>query len=382
MFQKRLNEIEERKKAMKAEMEGANVEQLRKLNEEADKLNAEAEQIRARMTLDGKLGEPESHTGERGGANEAEQRGRELRQQRAVTLSTSTIIQAKKTGGVRDNLDAVPALISMVHTEDCRGMGAYQVGYEKDDPTAQKATENSDLTESSPTYGYADIVPVSIATYSTISREVLKLSDADYFNRVQSAAFRALYKKVAEYIVNSDAANNAKFIGIKAAGAIESTNDVSISEIDAKTLRNIALNYGGDDAIMGNAVLILNRADLVAFGDVRGTNEKKAVYEITPDQDNPNTGIIKEGGMSVRYVLNKNLDALSASKTAASTYCMIYGVPACYELGVFSDFSVTVAEETELKKRMIAILGEVMIGGNVTVHNGFVRVKKVAASGS
>ena len=153
-----------------------------------------------------------------------------------------------------------------------------------------------------------------------------------------------------------------------------------MSGIDETTLRKIALNYGGDDSIVGNAVLILNRADLIAFGDVRGTNEKKAVYEITPDQANPNTGVIKDGGLSVRYVLNKNLDALSASATAESTYGMIYGVPTCYELGIFSDFNVTVAEEAELKRRMIAVLGEVMIGGNVTVYNGFVRVKKVASA--
>ena len=381
MVEKRLNEIAERKNAIKTELENADVEQLRALNEEVDKLNAEEEQLRARVGLSGKLGSPEPKEQKRGGAgSDAEQRGRELRQKRAVTISTNTIIQAKKTGGVRDNLDAVPALIGMVRAEDCRGMGAYQVGYEKTGPTAQKAAENTELTESSPAFGYADIVPVTLATYSTISREVMKLSDADYYDRVQRAAFQALYKKVAEYIVNSDAASNAKFVGIKAAGAIDTSSDVEMSGIDETTLRKIALNYGGDDSIVGNAVLILNRADLIAFGDVRGTNEKKAVYEITPDQANPNTGVIKDGGLSVRYVLNKNLDALSASATAESTYCMIYGVPTCYELGIFSDFNVTVAEEAELKRRMIAVLGEVMIGGNVTVYNGFVRVKKVASA--
>ena len=57
---------------------------------------------------------------------------------------------------------------------------------------------------------------------------------------------------------------------------------------------------------------------------------------------------------------------------------MIYGVPACYELALFSDYAITVSEDAAFRKRMIAVLGEVMIGGNVTVYDGFVRVKKGA----
>ena len=60
---------------------------------------------------------------------------------------------------------------------------------------------------------------------------------------------------------------------------------------------------------------------------------------------------------------------------------MYYGVPSCYEIGLFSDFTVKVSEDAAFKKRMIAVLGEVMVGGNVVVKNGFVRIKKAAVSG-
>ena len=126
----------------------------------------------------------------------------------------------------------------------------------------------------------------------------------------------------------------------------------------------------------GNAVLYLNKTDLMAFGDVRGTNEKKAVYEVTPDTDNPNTGIIKDGGLSVRYCINSGLTPIATQ--SAGGYSMAYGNPMGFELGVFSDYTVIVDESAALKRRMIAILGEVMIGGNVAVYDGFVRVKKQA----
>ena len=151
-----------------------------------------------------------------------------------------------------------------------------------------------------------------------------------------------------------------------------------MSAINDKTLRNIVLNYGGDEDTLGGAVLFLNKTDLIAFGDVRGTNEKKAVYEITPDSVNTNTGIIRDGGLAVRYCLNSNITSLS--ETAAGSYSMFYGVPECYELGLFSDYTVRVSEDYQFAKRMLAVLGEVMIGGNVTVANGFVRVKVPAST--
>lgn len=178
--------------------------------------------------------------------------------------------------------------MDLVKSVPCNGMGAYQVPYEKTLSTAAVTAEGAEAVESDPTYGCADITPVTITTYSEVSREVLKLTDKDYLGRVEESARNALRKKTADFIVNSNAASNAKFIGIFAAPAC--VTDVEITTIDAATLRKIAMNYGGDENIVGNAVLLLNKKDLVKFGDVRGTSEKKAVYEITLDTMNPNAG--------------------------------------------------------------------------------------------
>ena len=70
------------------------------------------------------------------------------------------------------------------------------------------------------------------------------------------------------------------------------------------TLRTIALAYGGDEEIAGNAVLVLNKATLTALGDVRGTQDKKPVYKITPYAGQTNRGTIEEGGLIVEYCIN------------------------------------------------------------------------------
>lgn len=143
--------------------------------------------------------------------------------------------------------------------------------------------------------------------------------------------------------------------------------------INDKTLRNLVLAFGGDEGVEGGAVLFLNKADLVAFGDVRGTNEKKAVYEIEPDTDNPNTGIIKDGGLSVRYCLNSNLTACAGTaQTSDAQRTMFYGVPAAMELDLFSDYEIAVSADFAFDKLMDTIRGDVELGADVVAQGGFV----------
>ena len=140
--------------------------------------------------------------------------------------------------------------------------------------------------------------------------------------------------------------------------------------------------YGGDENIGSNATLYLNKADLIAFGDVRGTNEKKAVYEIIPDGSNPNTGIIKDGGLSVRYCINSECKALTGStKGSAPIKTMVYGDPGNYKLDLFGDYEVRVSEDYKFGERLLAVLGEVMLGGNIICDKGFVVVTLSGTAG-
>ena len=165
------------------------------------------------------------------------------------------------------------------------------------------------------------------------------------------------------------------------------------AETDAQTDAPMQLTISYDDylteicgisaagegvTVEGNAVLFLNKLDLIAFGDVRGENEKQAVYEITPDSNNPNTGTIKDGGLTVRYCLNSDCAALSASGTPAAAVTMFYGNPKCAKLDLFSPYEVTLLEERFADEGMLGINGDVQLGADVVVDKGFVAVKKPA----
>ena len=179
-------------------------------------------------------------------------------------------------------------------------------------------------------------------------------------------------------VTGNPKATKAEICGIINADAIDASSDLEISAIDATTLRKIALGYGGDENLVGDCVLVLNKKDLIAFGDVRGTNEKKAVYEISYDKGSSTTGIIKDGGLAVRFVINSACTALADA--TAGGYTMAYGKNLTYQLDLFSGYTVEVSKDYKFAEGLLAVLGEVMVGGNVIAHNGWTRVKKKAAS--
>lgn len=268
---------------------------------------------------------------------------------RAALISGGKIATPTEVGGINDAFTQVSSIVDMVKVTDCTGMGAYKVAYEIAAASAAKQTEGEAATESDMTYDFVEITPETAAVVSYISKQVRKQSPLNYTEKVRNSALTALRKYAAKLIIT------------KAKASTLTKKLTGITAIGADTLRKLALNYGGDLGVEGNAVLVLNKANLIAFGDVRGTQEKKAVYEITPDS-NPNTGIIKDGGLSVKYVIDNNL-------TGAE---LLYGNMHCFELGLFSDYEIAVSEDRNIEKLMLTIVGDAELGGEVVVKDGII----------
>ena len=373
-MEKRMQQIEARKAEILEEAKTATEERLKALNAEADTLAAEMAMLETRKAIGEKL---ERKIETEAPAGEIEKRAKDLRESRAVTMATTGLV--KPVGNSKDTKDmlgsAYSAMVDLVDAVDCEGMSEYKVAYVDAINAAAKATEATAATDADiVTFGYASIKPVKVSAYNEVSHEVLKQTDSRYYETIRAKAIDALRKKLSDFIMNSDATSTRTFPrgGSDITGAIAAATDLEITAIDATTLRKIALSYGGDENIVGAGYLMLNKKDLVAFGDVRGTNEKRAIYEITPDAQNPNTGVIRDGGLAVRYTINSNVKALADA--TAGDYIMVYGVPRAYQMGIFSQAQVRVAED--LKKDVLQIRADIMAGGNVVVKNGFVRVKK------
>ena len=299
-------------------------------------------------------------------------------QSRAVMISGGQLLQPTKTSGINDIPGAkVSSIIDLVRVENCVGMGSDKVAYVVSDmDAATEQTEGGTVAATQPTFGFVTITPTSYLVISQISDQAKKQTNLQYSAKVREQALLALRKKASQVVT---AALQASTLNYTVDAAVTSGKGV----IDATTLRNLTLQYGDDESVLGGAMLFLHKKDLIAFGDVRGSSEKKAIYTITPDTSNPNTGTISEGGVTVRYCLNSHLTPLSgtAQSSSAAIKTMFYGTPQALKLDLFGDYEIKVSEDFAFDKRMDTIRGAVDMGAEIVVKNAFVALT-IPKSGS
>lgn len=402
-MEKRLAEIQARAAEILKEMEAENLtdEQLTAMEEEQRSLEEEASMIKRKLNVRGKLvdmKETKEENPMEQNQQSIEERASAIKssgrmsievndikagafEQRSTLVATDTILKPTKSGDtIADTLNPVSSIIDQVSVIDATGAGSYEEPYVKTESSADSRTDGSAATPSDPVFRVAKMAPQLINVTSYVSKNIERVSPVAYAAKVKELALKALRRKVADAIVNGE----GSFYGIKTAKNTKNedickTLTVSSTTIGAGTLNDIVFSYGGSDELSGNARLYLTKQDLKAFGDVRGTNEKKNLYEITPDTQNPNIGTIKQGGLVVPYTIMSGLTSLStATATTSPIKTMIYGAPVNYEVALFGNYEVEVSKDYKFAEGLLTIMGEVMAGGNVIVDGGFVVVELAA----
>lgn len=305
---------------------------------------------------------------------EMEKRGKTLREGRSVTVASSNVVVPSHFGStVNGTFQQVSSLVDSVNVMPLQGGESYRQPYEIDTPAGGYNAEGDGTakvyTDADKTYSYADINKSKITAYSEITNEVLKLPAANYADLTLQGITKSIRRKLGQEIMIGDG-STGHLVGIFSdkATAIAPASDLSLAAIDNETLDTIIFGYGGDEAVEGQAVLILNKKDLAAFARLRTTDGKK--YH----------NIVTNGGYGTidgyPFIINSACGAISDAGTAAGAYCMAFGYLQNYQLAVFSPLDVERSTDYKFKEGMIAHRGEVYIGGNVVSYNGFLRVKK------
>ncbi len=388
MKNKRLKEIEKRLADIKSIVDSdENVENIDALNTEADQLLAERnkileniqnyQQLRQKIA-DGSIG-TSVNIGGNTDAENFEERAKKFAltkrtsiattQLRAALVSSGKLATPTAVSGINDSVGAKhSSIIDLVKIVDCGGMGSNKVAYiDTDADAAAEQTEGSAATAKETTFGYVEITPKTLATYAQISEQAKNQTPLQYEAKVQEQALISLRKAAVKLVISK----------LKAS-TLNKTINASVSSakkgiFDENTLTDLILEYGGDESIVGDAVLFLNKKDLRAIGKIRGTQDKKKAYEIVPDGSNPNIGIIKDGGLAIKYCICSELAACTdTAQGSAAIPTMFYGNPQCLELDLFTDYKVKVSEEFAFTSLMDTILGSVSLGADVVAKNGFV----------
>lgn len=288
----------------------------------------------------------------------------------AGTLASGSIVTP--TGGgaeIHDGFNGqVSSLIDQVNAVSLSGMSSWEEPYVVSDMAAQSGkiatVAGTARAATDPTFAKAKLSAHEVSVTSFVDRNIGRLSPADYAAKVQTMALRALRRKINDLIVNGDGQASPDIFGLLNAKNTDGNNIFAsladVTAINENTLNSLVFGYGGDEMIGGNARLLLTRKNLQAFGALRGANEKQRLYKITRDAANPNIGTIEDGGLIVPYTLC----AAMGDKSLA------YGDPLNYMLALFGEYVIRVDESVKAVERMHTILGDISVGGNLTVDKG------------
>ena len=384
---KRLQEIEARKMEIRNLLGTDKNLDLDELEKELRDLQSEKENLERRQSILDKAkliqdGESEARSigivediinpvGEkRINKPDIEKRGRELKELRSVTVSSSNLVlPTHESTTINGTFNQISSLIDGVKHVHLNGGESYKTAYEKGHGEGGYTSEGMAATDADVEFGYAQISKSKITSYSEETEEVIKLPNADYDSVIVSGVEKSLRKKITkEILVGDGEANHLVGIFSSNARAIDASTDLAISSIDETTLDDIIFSFGGDEDVEDTSVLILNKADVKAFATLRTADGKK-VYEV---KSQGNRGKID----GVPYIINSACKAVSNESTSSGDYCMAYGPLSNYELAIFSDTEIKRSTDAKFKEGMIAHRGVVFVGGNVAAHNGFLRIKK------
>lgn len=299
-----------------------------------------------------------------------------------TTLASGNLVEPTGAGtNIRDQPgNVVSSIVDQVYTTDLSGLGAWMEPYvlselEASAGKVEAQAGKARTVSSDPSFGIAEIKPYELNVTTFVDRNISRLSPANYYEKIYGMAMRAMRRKLAGFIVNGDGETTHVMHGIKTAknkaGAVIYST-VDITGMDETLLDTLYFAYGSDSATGPAARLYLPKADLAAIGKQRN-GDKKRIFKIRPDSSNANSGTIEDGGVIVPYTIVPNLTSLSGStqgSTAIQTMC--YGDPMNYELGLFGPYSIRIDESVKAVERMVTILGDAMVGGNLIVDKGFV----------
>lgn len=370
---KRKQEIDVRLAEIRTSVDNeTDVEKLTAMEAECDTLNEERAMIEKKMNLASKTEIKPVHIEMNSESNEMlEKRGEDLKNKRTITVSSDEILLPNH---VAANITPLPfrevsTIVDKVHLVNLNGGETYKKSYVKGHGEAGLTGEGESYTETEPTFDYVTITKVKVTAYTEITEELEKLPSLPYQAEVLKNINISLKKTIAKQILRGAGTSNT-FTGIFSdkATAIESSSDISISEINENTLDEIIFSFGGEEEVENGACIVLNKNDLRAFATLR-TKEGRKVH--TVDYQNQTID-------GIPYIISSVCKSISDSNTAEGEYCIAYGSLSNYEVPIFSPVEIGKSTDYKFKDGIICYKASVFTGGNVTGFNGFLRVKKGA----
>lgn len=357
-FMERLKEIEARRAELTTEAQSAEVTETRlaEITTEAENINREEMEVRAKMALQTNNSTPVASPETESRADEFMRTGRMVMETRQL-LSTGHIAKPTQVGGINGMAASAADIVDDVHAFVLNGVGTWRAAYQATGAAAAAVTEGQAVGGTGATFNYVDINPAEWGILDEISKQVKKQSPLDYQGAIEDSAVSALRDFASAKILTAVQASSLK-------------QAIFSRALDQNFLRNTVLGFRPIKG-KGACKLYISQADLATLGAVRGTNEKKALYEITFSDESNTAGTIKEGGMAVSFRI---LDGLTAGT-------QLYGQPMTIDMPMWGNYAVETDEGGDyFKRNMIGIKGTQTANADLVVLHGMQVIKQAAAT--
>lgn len=261
-------------------------------------------------------------------------------------LSTGKIATPRAVGGIGEIAPSETGIVDDVNAIPLTGNGTYRAAYKKTDAAAADVTDGAAVAGTASTYDYVDINPAEWGVLDEISQQVAKMTPLDYQAAVANSAVNALR-----------ATASAKIVA--AIEASDLTEAVTVA-LDQDYLRALTLGFHAIPG-KGNACLYIGHEDIATLSKVRGTGEKRPLYEFKFDEGTTTSGVISEGGLATRFRI---LPTLAKGK-------QIFGQPGTVDMPMWGDYSVETDQAGDyFKRNMIGIRGLQTAGAGLVCYHG------------
>ena len=274
-------------------------------------------------------------------------------------LSTGKIAKPSDVDGIDDNFQGAYGILNEFRVMDAGQVSEIKLAYMKTRPTLAAETEGSAPTENSPTFDYVTLTPKTRNGVVYISKAIDRYTPLDYERAVLEEVIPAMLTDAEETAIKGfGACVDSSSASMVQAIAIQN----STGAIDQDTLRTILINFKRGENVRGTPTLFLTQAQLVEFGKVRGTNEKRPLYTITFDPNNSRRGTLSEGGSMVNFVICTGITK------------MVLGQLDGYTLALWGDYRVEVDGSYKFAEGLNTIRYEYTAAGSVRVPNCFAEI--------
>ena len=370
-------QIEQRKLEIRNLLTGSEDIDVDALEQELTELDAELAKIEKREKLAkgleaGVIGgeEPETRAVNKPGFTELMNR-----EVRSITIGTSTGNSVITSDiGVSQDVIGLPenasCILDFIGFKNMHGAESYRQVYQLTRAEAKYAGIPADkLTQLPGTdilFDFVEIPKKKFALSTVFPKEYSKLTKSNYEATILNEIQRAVRVKLSHEVIVGDGTDG--IIGLAKVPTTKGiAKDVILTTINDTTLDTIVYGFGSEEMVEANRMLIMNKATLKAFNDVKNSDKKK-LYEI---KLNANGGCGTING--VPFVINSAMSNVADSDKATNKYFLMYAELNKYMLCEFAQPEFELSTDALFLNDMDAVKTTGFYGANMAGLNSLVR---------